>query len=205
MNTQILKIKQGTAVPHIPVPHFTHFKALRKVALTARAELRRFGFEKVLMRIVIGVVILDLILGMFILIRIYMPVSTFENTAFAAFAEPGATPVVIGNATIGLVRNLHSQGLSAAVTGNTAREEVDAPATLLSVDGDTVLAFEYGGVSDAMEGSTLLSERYVSPKRTGVWQSRAHVYTRDSLVLFYLGTNEKIISALETYVGIEKK
>ncbi|MBP7804706.1 MAG: hypothetical protein KA052_00600 [Candidatus Pacebacteria bacterium] len=205
MNTQILKIKQGATVPRIPLPHFTHFKALRKVALSARAELRHLGFEKVLMRIVIGAVVLDLILGMFILIRIYMPVSTFENTAFAAFAEPGATATLVGSETQSLVHNLHAQGLSAGVVGETTRQDINTPATLLSVDGDTILAFEYGEVSGAQEGATLLRERYVAPKRTGVWQDRAHVYVHDSLVLFYIGTNEKIISALETHTGVEKE
>ncbi len=205
MNTQILKIKQGATVPRIPLPHSTHFKALRKVALSARAELRHLGFGKVLMRIVIGVVILDLILGMFILIRIYMPVSTFENTAFAAFAEPGATATPVGNETQSLIHNLHAQGLSAGIVGETTRQDINTPATLLSVEGDTILAFEYGEVSDAAEGARLLTERYVSPKRTGVWQDRAHVYVRDSLVLYYIGTNENIISALETYTGVGKE
>ncbi len=73
----------------------------------------------------------------------------------------------------------------------------------MTMHDDNIQVFEYPTTALAAENISVLSEYYYPKvKVPDSWKKDVHLYNKGQLVIFYMGTNKKIISELNSYAGI---
>ena len=230
MNAQPLKIKQPVlSVPEISEDILGRARALKNgVTSPARKMLRRIrgrlslftalalglavaypNIKKYAVRIVIGLLIFDAALLSFNLFRVYGPLSIEERTRMAVYLGEHAperdahlaavTP--LRSEAKDFVASLEQKGLTVATIATVERSEFSVPGHIVTVNGDTLLIFEYPNTDTAGAEALAVTNLYANKQKAGLWDSRVHVYTKGSLVVFYLGIREETMKPLSEIAG----
>lgn len=101
-----------------------------------------------------------------------------------------------------LVSRLESEGLLVELSGEISQEFFSVKGKIIRADNEDLQVFEYSSKAKADEEIKL-----VSPDGSGIgtvmvtWIATPHFYRTDTMVILYIGDNEKIISSLNDIIG----
>jgi hypothetical protein len=73
--------------------------------------------------------------------------------------------------------------------------------TMVLTEHDNVQMFEYSNARAAASDVEAFKKSYDQIKSTNIWKSSIHLYQKDNVIVFYMGTREKVISPLTAKMG----
>ena len=162
-------------------------------------------------KIVIAMLVVDTIFGFIVLGRIFMPTranasvhAAMQTLVLNRPAAPAASvfsPNDLTGAAGGLAKTFSAFGLPVTFAAPTTKSGLSQPGTMLAVAGDTVSVFEYPDSASAQNEATTLAKKYSDNAFLDTWYGQAHVYIKDSAVIFYLGSRSTILTVLASYAG----
>lgn len=201
MTTHTLKIKNRGI--HARGVAFSHSVVQKYETITADfPKAKRIIFKTLFYLSLAGI-----ILSARLLFLTVVPLSAAEkNSVKIVFSPLSSIPMATPEPKLDSVTFAFMDELKKAGFQPTVLSEIDKPPLLvkgkvLSLGEDTIQVFAYGDVSLAAKARETVEEQY---KKT-VWRGNAHIYTKDALVIFYLGSNEHILETLNTATGTPAK
>lgn len=109
-----------------------------------------------------------------------------------------------GPGTQELIRTLDLSGLNPTSAHTMTRRYFSGSGRTITLGGDNIQAFEYPTTGIAETEMSLLSQRYADSTRPAEWKKNIHLYYSDTIAVFYLGNNKKILYALEQTAGLAR-
>ncbi|MDB5188207.1 MAG: hypothetical protein JWO50_727 [Candidatus Kaiserbacteria bacterium] len=109
--------------------------------------------------------------------------------------------VVVGPGTQALLTQLQQNGLNLNPVMTVHKTNLSVPGTLFTVHGDNIQIFEYPNNSLASADALKLRAMYSKNSQQNAWGSMVHIYTKDNLVIFYMGYNTVPSKALDLILG----
>ena len=145
---------------------------------------------------VIGIAVLSII-SMGIFIKLLVP------SAMAATTDDTSTHGILsGSATQSLIRELTSNGFTAAAVDKVTRRQFTVGGTIVTLNGDNIQVFEYPSHEMAVIEASNLQEEYRISSQTSGWKNRMHLYVYDTLIIYYVGNSSTVINALDQNTGL---
>jgi hypothetical protein len=187
----------------------------RNIAQHARKRTRQlreaFEIKKEYKPYIIKGIIYGFVVGAVLLVRFVvlmsLPTSADEKTSIQSaytplLASTNYQNMKVGLGTQGLLDRLKSDGFDPVTVGTMKRPPLSIDGTLVSFSGDTIGVFEYGDSGTAKtEAQAIITQNNNGNGNQNAWKDRIHIYTKDSLVIYYMGTKENIINALDKFTG----
>lgn len=156
--------------------------------------------KHVLFWIVIADVLLLLVLFLKLLMIHQQPMPTITTSHY------GSAPVVLqtGSETNSFVERLKNSNsnFSPVIVSNVSRKPLSVQGSTITLGGDSIQVFEYDTYADASKDAIVLAQKYISSSRSALWKSHIHIYVKDKLVIFYMGSDADIAKALDENAGI---
>ncbi|MEI8062028.1 MAG: hypothetical protein WCG97_01900 [bacterium] len=173
-------------------------RAIRKT--NKHASTSKFGFyvlkvEYFMKRFFALIIIANIILVGVIYAELFMPSNS--KAVMSTLSEQ----VSVGPATQAFVEEVKTVNLSPVITGKVNRAPLTASGRSISMAGDNFQVFEYSDSNTAKKEAGLLAQKYATSSHASEWLNDVHIYQRDKLVIYYLGSNQKIINSLSQGVG----
>jgi hypothetical protein len=106
------------------------------------------------------------------------------------------------NSFDGLVNRLKSEGFQVEPSGEIFQDFFSAKGKIIKVNDEDIQVFKYDSKTKADEEIKL-----ISPDGSGIgtfmvsWISTPHFYRTDTMIILYIGDNEKITSFLNDIIG----
>ncbi len=216
MQTKQLKLNPAPIeIPriHIPLEEFSMRKNLRrgrKYIFIARSYYAAHPeIKKYVLRGFFGLLALDAILLGFFLLRTVSPLTQAERASASSFIQESSSVKTVspalenslGAGTQAFITSLKERNIAATPVGTTKLIGLSAPGTVVTIGEDSVSVFEYASAEAATREATALASTYTAKSKPGLWDKSVHIYVKDTLVLFYLGTNENTQTALGGLAG----
>jgi hypothetical protein len=103
------------------------------------------------------------------------------------------------------VSALNQSGLGASAAGGIDKDNFSVRGTLVTASGDNIQVFEYPSARIAAgEAKAFLESHLMSGAggaTPGAWERPVSLYAKGSLIIFYMGSNERIVEVLDTVAG----
>ncbi len=201
---QIDSVKHGFVIPAEKM-----ITSVLQYAKTVNSLYHRSAtVKKFTIRCITTILVIDGVLSLLLVARIFTPLSPAERASMAIHWGPSVNRADASVANTALVdpegqkllAALKNDGASVAVIGNLMRAPMSVPGRIISVDSDNLLTFEYADERTANKEASLLANQFIR-KNPGTWDERAHIYIQGTLVIFYLGTNTDLIASLQAFSG----
>jgi hypothetical protein len=108
----------------------------------------------------------------------------------------------IGPSTQELLNQLQQSGLILTPVMQVHKSQLSVVGTLFTVEGDNVQIFEYQNNAAALADALKLGAMYSKDSQLkNAWGSMVHIYSKDNLVIFYMGYNTTPSKALDLVLG----
>lgn len=183
--------------PHAPITfEIPDLKKIR-IAFTdgERKALRYMAYAFIAETVLISAMLVPTIFKIFVPQRSVVPL-VYADTLMHSGPRPE-----YGSATASLMQDLGEVGLAPIARRNITRERFNAPGTLLALEGGTIQVYEYKTEAALVSDLSVLKERYMNLAKKYHWASQVNIYAKGNLLVFYLGNNEEILTALEQFAG----
>lgn len=158
--------------------------------------------ESIIVQIMMGVFLLEIIVCIF-LIRMWF---SSDTNLFAMTVQAYNSP---GLETQQLMSELHDVHLNPVLNQKIKRTPFSTQFTpqgaLITLDRDNIQVFEYQDSESAQLQMNLLLENYNEIMMSKTSVKKMHLYIRNSLIIFYLGNNDNILTALGTTKGLVER
>ncbi len=114
--------------------------------------------------------------------------------------------VNVGPATESFIKELKTNSLKPVPTTLVNRKHLTVVGTTISLGGDNIQVFEYEDSKTARsEAGVLIKEYEYSMKESTLPEKSVHIYAKDKLLVFYMGSNQAIMESItkNTYQSVE--
>jgi hypothetical protein len=155
------------------------------------------------MRIVIWFAMIDVLVisvvcvKLFYFERVVTPNSTASSIMSPVTAQTQVGDVSLTGSISSFMARMENTGLNATVLKSIKRSAFAVTGQMISINGDNVQVFEYPDRETATRAASSLMVKYAASSRSREWKRDMHVYAEDDLVIFYMGNDEAIISAIQ--------
>ncbi|MDQ3075998.1 MAG: hypothetical protein M3Q34_02625 [bacterium] len=114
-------------------------------------------------------------------------------------------PKELGIQTNNLLTILGKEAFAPTLGSTIENEKLSVPGNMIILDDNgiknNISVFEYADVSTAQKEANDYANLYNANPEKYLWKSSTYVYSKDTLVILYLGTNENIIGSLNLFAG----
>jgi len=143
--------------------------------------------DGLVMRVVFSLFIIGTVIAILVFIRGFF----FSNTLYVSASMGYMNP---GSPTGQFISELKGAGFEPLVLGQKIkRQPFSVNGQMVVLNGDNVQVFEYSNHDTALREATQLAQRYAT---NNIWKDKVHLYVKDTLIVFYLGTQKDILGAL---------
>jgi len=108
-------------------------------------------------------------------------------------------PLEVGPKTSELMANLQNEGLAPKATVNIQRDFFSAMGIIVTLNGDNIKVFEYKDPATA--AADVLAFQKSAETKMYAWRKTVHLYLKDNIIVFYMGSRRNILDALKNRVG----
>ena len=123
-------------------------------------------------------------------------IKTFFFADLSSFAVTAAKLKTPGAETQQLMAELKDAHFKPVLSQKIKRAPFSAQGALIGVSGDNIQVFEYPNHESAVHELQLLTQKYGGANATATFKQNIHLYIRDALIIFYMGSNESILAEL---------
>ena len=166
-----------------------------------------------IVRFILWALVVDVILVAALFAKLFYFSQSFSDVQGTAgsssvFSSPRfpsalAYDTVPGSATERFVGQLKDHGLTAVMIGKiTRRPYFTVEGNTVALNGDSIQVFEYPDHQSAVNDGSTLANRYSASSRSDAWKRDIHLYVDGTLVIFYMGSQNSIVSVLDAYAGV---
>ncbi|MEI6494500.1 MAG: hypothetical protein WCO03_00370 [bacterium] len=141
-------------------------------------------------KIIFWVFVVDIILTSAFVVNLY--VDPWSKPFVANFGHK----VTVGPATGYFLQQLKSNHLAPVAVERIIRQPFTVPGSIITLDGDNFIVFEYPDQRSAAADAAILTQKYASSTRSAEWKKKMHVDVYDTLVIFYMGSKVSILETL---------
>jgi hypothetical protein len=115
-------------------------------------------------------------------------------------AASGQAPTRSSQASV--VAALHAAGMRVERRGKVDQPLLSATGKVIKADGGEIQVFEYRDASQAEANAARVSGngRTIGTAKVH-WLAPPHFYKKDRLIVLYIGSNERVVKALEAALG----
>ncbi len=151
-------------------------------------KLTKIGVKSLVNRVLFGISILDLVL----VAGIYFAISTPQVKA--SLIKNPTYVVSTGSSINAFIKQLPAGAV--IIPSEIKRENLSVSGRMIVMNGDNLEVFEYPDSNTAEKEALQMSQKYQSTQNSLEWKESIHLYLKDNLLIFYMGKNDSIISAL---------
>jgi len=128
------------------------------------------------------------------------------GNAFSPFLPPLSasgvrSSIPVGANTASLASFMDQQGFSALPWRKVHKAKLSMEGTLITLGNDSISVFEYPNADEASAEASVLVKKYNSTLSKNTWAEQIHLYTKGTLVIYYLGTKQPVADALSAFAG----
>jgi hypothetical protein len=187
---------------------------IKKLSLPKLAPRNSFKkdlprIKRITIRIVICIIIFYSILFLHIYEKFFSPISLIESASIKLFYAPLLGKVYykesiqagLGLQTKDLMILLTKQKFVPVVFSTIKKSEFTVSGNIILIDNDNIAVFEYDNIDTAKAEVTLYVNKYGKNVKPYTWKESTHIFTKDNLIIFYLGSKEKITNFLTEFAG----
>lgn len=113
----------------------------------------------------------------------------------------GASMVTISTSTKNFLNTLENAGLNPIPISLSTRPPLSVTGTLITLENNNIETFEYATNQKALKDASSLAAAYSPINTRNPWSASVHIYQKDNLIVFYLGTNSVILAGLYATMG----
>ena len=117
--------------------------------------------------------------------------------ALAVSALVDKTYTKPGEATEQFINDLENDGLKPLLGQEIKRVPFSVKGVLISWSGDSVEVFEYPNHDTALNDGMMLTQKYTQSTPVNQWKNTIHLYIKDKIIIFYMGTKKNILATLD--------
>ena len=118
------------------------------------------------------------------------------NLAAVALSATTHPDTELGLATKKFMDDLKSVGLKPVLIQKIKRAPLSVKGALISLSGDNIQVFEYPDNETASKEMTIFAGKYTKSTASNLGENTTHLYIRDKIVIFYMGTEKNILVTL---------
>jgi len=154
--------------------------------------------EQLVIRIMFSLFFLEAVASLyFINIWFFSDNSQYALAATALADTTYKNNIKPGLATGEFINELQEAGLNPIVNQKIGKRlPFSVEGVLVSLDTDNIQIFEYPDHKTARKEGLLFAEKYMGESVKNRWKGMMYVYIRDKIVIFYMGKEENILTAL---------
>jgi hypothetical protein len=123
--------------------------------------------------------------------------SSKSSYALAITALTDTTYAKPGSATEQFIDDLENAGFKPIINQNIKRIPFSVKGALISLNGDNLEVFEYPDHNTALNYGTMFVQKYKRGITLNRWKNIIHLYIRDKIIIFYMGTEKNVLTALD--------
>lgn len=177
---------------HISSPQFNYAKMRRNVIKISSALL-----------------IVDVVFSFIFIRNLSTPIRAEESTSLVSLFSPlistsasgGPVSVAVGTDTALLMTALGKEGFTPLALEKINNEKFSVPGTMITLGTDNISVFEYGDQEMALGQASLLAKKDNDSLTKNAWSEQAHIYTKGTLIIYYLGTQSLVAQTLTHLEG----
>ena len=182
---------------HLPTTITRPTKSL--IALLGDSKL-----DRLTMKVLLWVAVIDLFLLPAIFVKVFF--NPWEKRLVAVSETAADEPIFVrapisGPAMTALLAQLKNDDLTLVLAGTVTRRPFAVRGRTIALNGDSLQAFEYPDQAAAARDAAALASAYATSTRKTVWNKMVHIYVSGTLVAFYMGNQDHIVSALDQALG----
>lgn len=164
---------------------------IRKAPVKVMVVSSEEGISPMVKRLLVVVLALNFVLASSIYARLYMfPQAKYSMTELSS-------QVPVGQITESFVKELGTKNFSPAAVAKITHNPLTVQGRLISFGIDNIQVFEYADEKIAKTEGYALASKYEEKNSDAMLpENKVHVYVRNSLVIFYLGSNESIMNLI---------
>ncbi len=171
---------------------------IKKIYKTSAMYALSFKRERIVFFIMVCLFVAEIILALLLINRWFFSDTSTYAQAVAMIAAPIHTEV--GKSTTNFVNELSKiGGLYPSVGQKISHTPLSVTGVLVSVNKDNIQVFEYPDNASALAEEKNLEQKYIQSKKQTSWDEFKHVYVWGNLVIYYMGNNKNILTALNKY------
>ena len=106
----------------------------------------------------------------------------------------------LGQGTEQLLYDLKKLGLDTSPSRDFGRQPLSTRGVMLTMMNDNVQVFEYPEEGTASLEGGGLARRYTTTIANS-WKKQIHIYLKGTILVFYMGKNDSILTSLQTALG----
>lgn len=144
--------------------------------------------EKYALKVTLSAFLFEVIIFVFILF--------FSN--FNSYNSVRVDDIKPSLATEKLIDELKSVGFKPSIGQKIKRNQFSVEGILIRLGQDNIQVFEYPDRESALSEGKILSQKYTSTSTLGLWKNTKHVYIKDKMLVFYMGTEKNILDSMDT-------
>jgi hypothetical protein len=160
-------------------------------------------------RVIICIVIVDIILFLFIYKKFFSPLSIVESASISSFYAPllgkvgysAQLQADIGTQTKEFMIILENEKFLPKVVSIIIKPEFTVSGNIITINNDNISVFEYENIDIAKAEAISYVNKYDKSTKPYIWKEFTYIYTKDNLIIFYLGSREEIINSLIKFAG----
>jgi hypothetical protein len=100
-----------------------------------------------------------------------------------------------------LIDALREAGFRVNPVANIQRPFLSGSGNSVQVDGETIEVFEYADENGAKSDAAKIQPNGTVPGTSVTWSATPHFYQKGRIIVIYAGTDQKVLSALESALG----
>ncbi len=108
-----------------------------------------------------------------------------------------AAPAPLHPATTELISSFEEKGYALVPSGEVKRSSFDTQGSLFVMGGDNIQVFEFASKNDAEKNAGIFLYNLTHTKHNDPWQDYIHVYTKDNLIIYYMGKQKTFLETFQ--------
>jgi len=158
--------------------------------------------NRILVRVMLCAVAFDLMIIPVTVAKTFLFIRS-TPASFSANLSASANPSIeVGPATEDFVRQLAIGTSTPKIVQKIRRGAFTVTGVMVTLNNDNIQVFEYPDHEIALKESTLLAQKYLTGGKTSPRDLDKRIYLNGTLVTFYSGRSNSIISSLDTNAGL---
>ena len=142
-----------------------------------------------------GIFLLEMV-GLLFFVQLWF-FSANSSYALAVSALVDTSHTAPGQATTEFINGLKDNGFKSITSQKIKRTPFSVKGVLIGLNGDNVEVFEYPDHDTALNEGMMLAQKYTKNTVQNQWKNTIHLYIRDKIIIFYMGTEKDILATLE--------
>lgn len=118
-----------------------------------------------------------------------------SNVVYAA----NVPKMIVGPNTEDIIKKITATGLNPIVVGPIMRGTFSVEGKIVTLGGDNINIYEYANSNIASD--EVVSFQLSSETSAGSWKKEVYLYSKDNIIVFYMGEKKNIINSLNTIFG----